>query len=237
MKLQQKIVDYIHIHKEHQTCKQMAIGAGVHEETMRRHLNRMGIKPKTLVTLKPASDYRLNHKIDLEKFYNKYYRLAFGLAMAYTKNRAEAGEVLSDTFLYLYRKWDEYDSEEITARMLIATIKRRAINKLKVRKRNAMNTFSCGWTHKFDIAAEEQSDEVLFYENIKIELIQKLIQNLSVTQQKVVTLKMRGLKEKDISTILKMRRSNISTHWLAALKKIRKEIFELPYKDQLILQL
>lgn len=256
MKLQQRIVDYIHVHKEHQTCKEMAIGIGVSRETMREYLKELYITPKTYSDLKDVrrlsvlnagagkvqsdpflppkmeTTYHLNHKLSFENFFRKNYDDVAHLAMYYMKDKNEAGTVLSDAFLYLFTKWNQFDSEEVTKKFLIKSIKRFSLNRLKVLKRMRETVIHSVSEEFFG----EDSSREEFYAEVKTELIVKIIEDLLPSQKRIVELKLQGLKEVEISMLTGIRRSNVNTCWTAALKRLRKQIAQLTKQEQLILQ-
>lgn len=220
--MNQAVVDYIIRNESLETQDDMAKHLGVSQRTISRYLHKLGIQSRGKAKPERIEDIEFT----FANFYKKYYPLSMWLALKYMRDKNEAEEIVSISFIYLLNNKPSFYSEQGLVAYLKKTIKSRAKNRLR--------DLQAGWRRSkliepgaFRIHFDGIEDKK-YYEEITSELLEMLMADLRPTQKKVVALRMKGFTEKQISETLNIRRSNISTYWIAAINRMKRKLLKMP---------
>lgn len=226
------IINYILQNGGIETQREMASKLNVSTRTVSRYSRKLGINRARRV--KVRSTPTTIHEFTFESLYRKYRPLATWIAFRIVGDSHEAEEVVSISFISIFGRWEMFESEAHAWGYLRKTIENRSLNRRRDRRSNRKRSEPIDPVElrgRFE-HLQDNTD----HQKITAELIDMLQKHLTPPQQKVVQLRMDGLSEKEISKTLGIRRSNVNTYWIAALRKMKKKILNMTQYHQLLPQ-
>ena len=152
------------------------------------------------------------NKDALEEFYNVYGKLIYITALTVTKSSFLADEVVDDMLVKIWRYSPKKKIENPKGWLYILSIN---LAKDKIKKESQLSELCISGQDEF----ENVSGINDFYSEIK---------DLSETEQKIMILKfVEDVSFKEMSKILKMPLSSVSSIYYRALKKLEKNLMKL----------
>lgn len=159
----------------------------------------------------------------MSEFYDRFSRLAFGIALQVLQNSAEAEEVTQDVFLQVWNKAITYDPAQGRVLTWFSSIARhRAIDQLRRRKARPEG-HSVGW----DECCEDRSEELGSLEPGLIssqqrDAVRAALQNLPAEQREALSLAyFQGLTQQEIADRLDQPLGTVKTRIRLAMLKLR----------------
>lgn len=164
-----------------------------------------------------------------EAIYDRHSARLFALCLRIVGNRTEAQSVLSDVFLELWRRADQFDTERGSPRAYLTTLTRsRSIDRLRSNAgRVAREQEACRIQEtrvRYDEG--EPSHQVMTGEHRQ--LVKKAMESLSDAQQSALNLAyFDGLSHRQIAQRLDTPLGSIKTHIRQGLLKLRRSLSSL----------
>ncbi|MCM1438726.1 MAG: sigma-70 family RNA polymerase sigma factor [Roseburia sp.] len=157
--------------------------------------------------------YIADNNIDaLEKFYQEYGEIIFGVAFSVCKSKSEADEVVNEVLIKVWNSANDLHGIEKPDAWIYRVTYNFAINKIKSRQKldeledNTIN----------DESYEKVLDNLAFYE---------IIEELSEAEKDILIYKFIGDKTfEDIAEIMRKPKSTVAYKYYSALKKLRKRL-------------
>lgn len=153
-----------------------------------------------------------NDKDALEKFYQEYGEIIFGVAFSICKSKSDADEVVNSVLVQVWNLADSLSGIEKPEAWLYRVTFNFAINKIKSRQKlveledKPIN----------DEGYEKVIDKLAFYE---------IIEGLNETEKEILIYKFIGDKTfEDIAKIIRKPKNTVAYKYYSALKKLSKRL-------------
>lgn len=148
--------------------------------------------------------------------FTKYYQPLCSFAFSFSKNKADAEEVVSDLFYTLWKKRNDITIRTNLKAYLYTSVKYDAVRR--------SSAFSQQQFEKEKSELSESPEEIMLYEELKC-AYQSAFDKLPPQSHQVFKLhKIDGLKYKEVADIMGISLKTVETHMSKALGLIRKAI-------------
>lgn len=180
---------------------------------------------------------RLNayDKNRLEQIFDTYYDKVYAFLYIRVRNTALAEDLASQTFLKVSEKYNMYNPVKGALSTWIFTI---ALNQLRSHFRSFQGKEDIGLSDMENLHVDDNVEDRIVENETKASLLE-ILNDLDERQHSIVTLKYYGnLSNKEISKILNISETNVSTILNRTIKKLKKimekcdEFADLAYKGQ-----
>lgn len=174
-------------------------------------------------------------KSRLEQIFDEYYDRVYAFLYFRVRNTALAEDLASQTFLKVAEKYKTYNSEKGVLSTWLFTI---AMNQLRSYYRSCRGKETISLENVENLPGSDDVEACVLKKEANTILL-RLLNSLDERQHSIVTLKYYGeLSNKEISGIMNMSESNVSTILNRAIKKIKNilqkcdEYPDFAYKGQ-----
>ena len=176
-----------------------------------------------------------NDRNRLGQIFDDYYDRVYTFLYFRVKNTALTEELASDTFLKVVEKYKTYNPEKGALSTWIFTI---AMNQLRSNYRSFKGKEPINLEDIENLSGGADTEACLEANETKTAIL-RLLNELDERQHSIITLKYYGgLSNKEISDIMKISETNVSTMLNRAIKKLRNilekrdEFSDFAYKSQ-----
>lgn len=159
-----------------------------------------------------------------ELIYRRYFPRLYSFCMLLTHSKAEADEIVQETFIKLWDKRDQLDTERNFSAYLFTIARHTVYNRTAKRVReHALQVYYTNTQSDYsDITREE-----INYASMK-KLLDDLVCQLPFMQKKVFTMsRVEGMTNQEIASRLQLSTSTVENHIHLALKSLKKHILRL----------
>jgi RNA polymerase sigma-70 factor (ECF subfamily) len=155
-----------------------------------------------------------------ERLFHSYYSHLCLFAEHYVRNRAEAEEIVQDTFVSIWEKKDKISITTSVKNYLFRSVKNSSLNYLK------HNQIKNQYAEKLiSESSQEDSDDSGFIETGLLLKIEDCINSLPEKRQEVFRLsREEGLKYREIAEKLNISVKTVETHMGLAIKTLREKL-------------
>lgn len=162
-----------------------------------------------------------NERKAQEFMYKHFFSYAMSIALRYSKNREDSIEIINDSFLKVFTRIKQFDSDSDFKWWLRKIIINTAIDKHRISK-NKLNFEADNLDDEINIPFDENLIDQLHAEDI-IKVIQRLPEVYKLTFN---LYEIEGYSHKEISELLKIDESKSRTNLSRAKKKLRILLLE-----------
>lgn len=156
-----------------------------------------------------------------------HQKLLFHIAFGITRDYHLAQDVVQETYIKAYQKWDTVVDDVKLRSWLSSIVTRTAIDFVRKEKRRK-EVLETGITYK-EVASHKNVEEEVNHLLLQKE-ITKAFGVLTLSQQSVLHLKVvEGMKEKEIAETLHLNQNNVKTVLYRARKKLSMHLAEKNY--------
>lgn len=166
-------------------------------------------------------------KDDMMSICYSHQKLLFHIAFGITRDYHLAQDVVQETYIKAYQKWDTVVDDAKLRSWLSSIVTRTAIDFVRKEKRRK-EVLETGITYK-EVASHNNVEEEVNHLLLQKE-ITKAFGVLTLSQQSVLHLKVvEGMKEKEIAETLHLNQNNVKTVLYRARKKLSMHLAEKNY--------
>ena len=153
----------------------------------------------------------------------KYQQTAFRLAFRMLGDEDEARDVVQDSFIRIWEKFDTYNENEKFTSWMYRIVSNRAIDSLRAIKRRAGISLEKGYLGK--LKTGESGPDIMMEKKEAGELIRLITSGLPEKQQLVFSLRdLQGLSSQEVQDISGMTETAIKSNLYHARKAIRDRL-------------